>query len=50
MKRKKLKAVKTVIEMNIEENRERGRTKKWWLDAMKSDIRTEDMHVNDDDQ
>lgn len=42
IKREKLKAARMIIEMSLEENRGRGRPKKWGSDANKSDMRRED--------
>lgn len=39
MRRKKLEAIRIVMEMNVEKSRKRGRPKNRWLDAIKSDLR-----------
>lgn len=40
MRREKSKAMRTVKEMNVEGSKGRGRPKKRWFDAIKSNMRT----------
>lgn len=45
MSREKSETVKTVMEMNIEGKRRRGRLKKKWLDTIGCDMRIADVYV-----
>jgi len=47
MRREKSEAVKTVMKMNIEGTRGRGRQKKRWLDAIVCDMGTAGVCVDD---
>lgn len=47
MRREELEAIRMVIEVNVEGSRRRGRPKKRWLDAFKSDMRTTGMYIDD---
>lgn len=47
MRKEESKAVRTVIEMNVEGRRDRGRPKKRWRDAIECDLRTADVSVED---
>ncbi|XP_050534488.1 uncharacterized protein LOC126901782 [Daktulosphaira vitifoliae] len=47
MRREELEAIRTVIAMNVEGRRGRGRPKKRWKDANECDMRTADVSVDD---
>jgi len=47
MKRENSEVVRTIIEMNVEGRRERGRPKKTWLDAIRIDMRPAGVCVDD---
>jgi len=47
IRRKDLEVVRTVLELNVEERRGRGKPKKKWLNVIECDMRTTAVCVND---